>query len=172
MRVVRQYYAAERVGKRIRSCAVYHPRSNLSCSKSVAWILTSDWIILHGNHAKHVTCRKRLPRAGKTRNLYRFCCKAVELLATQYFRNLRQRDLLQDVQVYFVCGKTRSTAIELVSQQLTLQIKLHISSSPFHRTFTNLIFVNQIKITRSTRGVRNLTVYSKWSKFICLKIEF
>ena len=55
----------------------------------------------------------------------------MELLVTQYFRNLQQPDLLQDAQVYFVCGETRSTAIELVSQQLTLQIKLHISSSPF-----------------------------------------
>ena len=94
----------------------------------------------------------------------------MELLATQYFRNLQQPDLLQDVQVYFVCGKTRSTAIKLVSQQLTLQIKVHIFSSPFYHTFTNLIFLNQIKITRSTRGVRNLTVYGELSKFIRFKI--
>ena len=49
-------------------------------------------------HETYVTWqfRKRLPRAGKTGNLYRFCCKAVELLVTQYFRNLQQPDLLQD----------------------------------------------------------------------------
>ena len=71
----------------------------------------------------------------------------MELLAThvQYFRNLRQPDLLQDVQVYFVCGETRSTAIELVSQQLTLQIKLRIFSSPFYRTFTNLTKSGKLK---------------------------
>ena len=94
----------------------------------------------------------------------------MELLAThaQYFRNLQQPDLLQDVQVYFVCGETRSTAIELVSQQLTLQIKLHIFSSPFYRTFTNLSKSDKLK--RSTRRVRNLTVYSELSKFIRLKI--
>ena len=86
----------------------------------------------------------------------------MELLATHYFRNLRQPDLLQDVQVYFVCGETRSTAIELVSQQLMLQIKLHIFSSPFYRTFTQK--------KRGTRRVRNLTVYSELSKFIRLKI--
>ena len=92
----------------------------------------------------------------------------MELLATQYFLNLRQPDLLQDVQVYFVCGETRSTAIELVSQQLTLQIKLNIFSSPFYRTFTNLTKSDKLK--RSTRRVRNLTVYSELSKFIRLKI--
>ena len=87
-------------------------------------------------HGTYVTwqCRKRLARVGKTGNLYRFCCKAVELLVTQYFSNLQQPDLLQDVQVYFVGGKTPNTAIELVSQQLTLQIKLHIFRSPFYRT--------------------------------------
>ena len=58
----------------------------------------------------------------------------MELLVTQYFRSLQQPDLLQDVQVYFVSGKTRNTAIELVSQQLTLQIKLHIFRSPFYLT--------------------------------------
>ena len=92
----------------------------------------------------------------------------MELLATQYFLNLRQPDLLQDVQVYFVCGETRSTDIELVSQQLTLQIKLHIFSSQFYRTFTNLTKSDKLK--RSTRRVRNLTVYSELSKFIRLKI--
>ena len=93
----------------------------------------------------------------------------MELLATQYFLNLRLPDLLQDVQVYFVCGETRSTAIELVSQQLTLQIKLHIFSSPFYRTFTNLS-KSEDKLKRGTRRVRNLTVYSELSKFIRLKI--
>ena len=76
----------------------------------------------------------------------------MELLATHYFRNLRQPDLLQDVQVYFVCGETRSAAIELVSQQLTLQIKLHIFSSPFYRIFTNLS-KSEDKLKRGTRRV-------------------
>ena len=73
-------------------------------------------------------------------------------------------------QAYFVGGKTRKTAIELVSQQLMLQIKLHIFHSPFYRTFTNLIFLNQIKITRYTQRVRKFTVYSELSKFIPLMI--
>ena len=83
----------------VRAITIFSNQSNLSCNKSVAWILTSDWIILHKNHAIHgtyVTYCKRLPRAGKTGNVYRFCCKAVELLATQYFRNLQQPNLLQD----------------------------------------------------------------------------
>ena len=98
----------------------YHPLSNLSSNKSVAWTINFDWIILHGNHSIHGTyvtwqCCKRLAKAVKTGSLYRFCFKAVELLVTQYFRNLQQPDLLQDVQVYFVSGKTRNTAVELVS---------------------------------------------------------
>ena len=47
----------------------------------------------------------------------------MELLATQYFRNLQQPDLLQDVQVYFVGGKnaqhrcwTRFVAINVANQ--------------------------------------------------------
>ena len=67
-------------------------------------------------------------------------------------------------------SKTSKTAIELVFQQLMLQIKLHISRSPFHRTFTNLICVNQIKITRYTKWVGNFTLESELSKFFRLKI--
>ena len=80
---------------------IYHPLSNLSSNKSVGWILNFDCIILHGNHSidkTYVTlqCCKRLPRAGKADNVYRICCKAVELLAAQHFCNLQQPDLLQD----------------------------------------------------------------------------
>ena len=66
-------------------CEFYHPHSSLSCNKPVGWILTSDWIILHG-----------LPRADKRGNLYRFCCKTVELLVNEYFCNLQQPHFLQD----------------------------------------------------------------------------
>ena len=52
----------------------------------VAWILTSDWTRLRGSHAidgSCVTCCKTSSSwAGKTRDMYRFCCKKVELLAT------------------------------------------------------------------------------------------
>ena len=58
--------------------------SNLSRNKSgclqVAWILTFDWIKFRGRHAIHgsyVTCCKTsLPWAGKTRNMFRLCCKS------------------------------------------------------------------------------------------------
>ena len=50
-----------------------------TCQLQVAWIMTFHWIKLRGRQAIHgslVTCCKtRLPWAGKTRNLYRFCCK-------------------------------------------------------------------------------------------------
>ena len=67
-------------------------------------------------------------------------------------------------------GKTCNTVIELILQQLMLQMKLHIFHSPFYRTFTHLIFVNQIKITRYTSRLWNFAVYSALSKFIRLKI--
>ena len=105
------------------------------------WILNFDWIILHGNHSIHgtyVTCCERLPSAGKTGKIYRFCCKAVGLHATQRFRNLQQPDLLQD----------RPNSWLLNRAAINMQIKLHIFRSPFYHTFTNLICVNQIKIAR------------------------
>ena len=64
-----------------------------------AWILTSDWIKLCGIHATQgLQSKIASAGAGKTRNMYRFCCNKwnYALISATTFRNLQQSDLLQD----------------------------------------------------------------------------
>ena len=88
LRWVKGNTAAKRVEK--QCCEFYWPTFKPVLQQirllQVAWILTSDWTRLRGSHAidwSDVTCCKTSSSwAGKTCNMYRFCCKKVELLAT------------------------------------------------------------------------------------------
>ena len=65
-----------------RCITVYRPPFNPALQQirllQVVWILTSDWMKLHGSHAilgSYVSCCKTsLPWVGKTSNMGRFCC--------------------------------------------------------------------------------------------------
>ena len=83
----------------------------------IAWILSSDWIKWRGSHARHARelltcCKTRLPWVGKTRIMYRFYCKKLELLSNH---NLQTTWFLAR-KVWFVGGKTRNTVIKLILQ--------------------------------------------------------
>ena len=89
--------------------AFYSPRSSLSCNKSGCWwcVNTDFWLneIVrdHTNYGGiHSTqgLQNKIASAGagKTRNMYRFCCNKwnYALFSATTFRNLQQSDLLQD----------------------------------------------------------------------------
>ena len=138
-------------------------------------------------------------RVDKTGNLYRFCCKTVELLVNQlfatcnnlifyktgltHFAAIREclcksgpvdlawfTDLAHSLRVVRHCLKQNRPDRSYKDTLLMLQIKLHLFLSPFYRIITHMIGVNQMKITRYTSRLWNFTVCSELSKFIRLKI--
>ena len=111
--------AAKRVEK--RCCEFYQPRSNLFCNKSGCCKLREYWldeITRESRHRRklcHLLQNRSLSWAGKTRNMYRFCCKKVELLAT--FCTIFSQPATNRFSGLNVDGKTRNITFQLLLQQ-------------------------------------------------------
>ena len=114
--------AAKRVEK--RCCEFYQPRSNLcfATSQVVANCVNTDFwldeITRESRHRRklcHLLQNRSLSWAGKTRNMYRFCCKKVKLLAT--FCTIFSQPATTRFSGVNVDGKTRNITFQLLLQQ-------------------------------------------------------
>ena len=112
-------------------------------SVQAAWILTFDWVKLRGSNAIQriyvPCCKTSLPWAGKTHNLYRFCCnkKNLSVLSITTFATCNsviccKAGLKKD-------GKTLNITIQLVLQQFSKLLPTIHTSKLVH---FNVDFVN------------------------------
>ena len=119
---------------KVKCFSFYRPRSNLS----IAWILTSDWIILHGNHAIHRLTSLTLNVCQllvKRENLIDFVAKQYNYSLHNKLRNQQQPYLLQDGSNSLVVERAKPLLNSFCSNYCCNKIA-HFSS-PFYLTFTN-----------------------------------
>ena len=111
---------------RIVAWAFCHPRSNLSCNKSGFCKLPEYWLLIglnyvtrgsrHTRELRHFL-KNKLGLGRQTCNIYRFCCKksiTARYFLKHIFATCKNLICCKCRQVWFVGGKTRNIAIQLV----------------------------------------------------------